>query len=129
MTTGNKPFLRLNINGNIDWDRWLSDLDKYMLKSGYKQYNQNLKGENFAYWKTFEDSYQVGLYIFDFREFENHINIVSKVSFSFECSFNDCRIELTVVEKIDLHEFEEMAKVFYDSMEKYCPEYKKYNHE
>ena len=98
-----------------DWDKFLSNLNSFMTVSGYRKHNQSLNNEDFAYWKNFDDKYQVGLLIYDFTKF-----VGDRVSIQFQCmtSAND-RIDLTVSKAIELSEFEEMAEAFHEAIKKY----------
>jgi len=120
--TKKQKFSLINLNNITDWDKWLTELDEYAKNSGYRKYNQNLKREDFAYWKTFDEKYQVGLFVYDFRNFRDRDPNANRIGIQFECMFVniDSRIDLTVSKEIELEEFEKMAKDFYEAMSKYC---------
>jgi hypothetical protein len=106
-----------------DWDAWLMEVEANLSKSGYRRYNQNLRSEDFAYWKTFykkeKKIYQVGILFYDFRKYGD-LN-VHQISVQWQCILLcDDRIDLSVSKEIEVAEFEEMAKTFYEAMSQYC---------
>lgn len=114
-----KAFAIHNVSSSTDWKQYLEDLHTYLTELGFRKYNQNLKHEDFAYWKKYDDKYQIGLFVYDFTKYDQPKN---KVSIQFECMpiDIDCRCDLSVSKDIELPEFEEMAKTFYEAMIKYC---------
>lgn len=121
-----KPLLFENIGECKSWDEWLDKTEIALRDNGYRKYNQNIKNEDFTYWKTFyvndEKAYQVGLLFYDFRKhMVNNLTISERIGVQFECMFIDInsRIDLTVSKNITLLEFEAMSKTFYDSMFQY----------
>lgn len=117
----NPPLLIASVSGCTSWDEWLEQIELSLKEIGYRKYKQNLKNEDFAYWKTF-DGYQVGLFFYDFRKHQNQFNIPEGIGVQFECMFTDIdsRIDLSVSKDISLEQFEIMAKTFVDAMFKYC---------
>jgi hypothetical protein len=99
----------------------LENIDAHLKELGYRKYNQKLKHEDFAYWKTYKDNegkelYQIGLLVYDFRRFEPKHG----VSVQFECVlYCDERIDLTVSDDITLEKFEAMSEDFYHAMKKH----------
>jgi hypothetical protein len=120
MNTDNKKAEKqFAIHGvSTDWNKYLDELHKYLTGLGFKKYKQNLKREDFAYWKKYDDKYQIGLFVYDFTKYD----LKNKVSIQFECmAINiDGRCDLSVSKEIELPEFEKMAKAFYEAMSKYC---------
>lgn len=111
------------ISMNIDWEDWLSALDKKVTEIGYRKYNQSHKGENFAYWKSFYDDkeeekkiYQIGILVYDFRQYEKAKGSgFYRISTQYECMLiGDDRIDLIVSKKMPIEDFEVMAKSFYE---------------
>ena len=103
-----------------DWDQWLEEFEKNLKERGYKKYRQDFRGSDFQYWKAFPSSknhkYQVGVLFFDFRRYRDGENITVQ----YYCmTSGDDSIDLIISKNIDLSEFEEMARVFYESMKPY----------
>ena len=92
-----------------------------LVQLGFRKYKQKLKQEDFAYWKKYDDKYQIGLFVYDFTKYGQH-NLKNKVSIQFECMPIDIdgRCDLSVSKEIELPEFEKMAKSFYEGMIEYC---------
>ena len=109
-----------NVNSDTDWNKYLDELHTYLTELGFRKYYQNLNREDFAYWKKYDDKYQIGLLVYDFTKYDRH-DLKNKVSIQFECMpiDIDCRCDLKVSKDIELPEFEEMAESFYNAMEKY----------
>lgn len=103
------------------WDEWLSKVELALKELGYTKYQQNLKNEDFAYWKTIrvngEKAYQVGLLFYDFRKFDNFRGS-NRIGVQFECMpiNTDSRVDLSVSKDITVQQFEEMAAAFYNTM-------------
>lgn len=116
----NPPLLIASVSGCTSWDEWLEKTELSLKEIGYRKYKQNLKNEDFAYWKTFE-GYQVGLFFYDFRKHQNQFNIPERIGVQFECMFThiEARIDLSVSKDISLEQFEIMAKTFVDAMFQY----------
>lgn len=99
---------------------WLEKTELKLKGLGYRKYHQNLKNEDFAYWKSFSDGdkkiYQIGLFFYDYRKYD--INNIG-VQFEFMFIDSDNRIDLSVSDNISLEQFEEMGITFYNSMKKY----------
>lgn len=111
--------------GSTDWDEWLSLVEGRLKKLGYRRYNQNLKSEDFAYWKSFYDEdakiYQIGLFFYDFRKYADRDPNANRISIQYECMLlGRDRVDMTVSKDIDLPEFEKMARTFYEAMWQYC---------
>jgi len=106
---------------STDWEQYLDELHTYLTNLGFRKYKQNLKREDFAYWKKYDNKYQIGLFIYDFTKYEPH-NLNTKVSIQFGCMLIDIngRCDLSVSKEIELPEFEKMAKTFYEAMSEYC---------
>lgn len=117
----NPPLLIASVSDCTSWDEWLEKTELSLKELGYRKYKQNLKNEDFAYWKKFK-GYQVGLFFYDFRKHQNKFNIPEIISVHFECMFTDvdARIDLSVSKDISLEQFEIMAKTFIDAMFQYC---------
>ena len=81
----NPPLLIASVSGCTSWDEWLEKTELLLKELGYKKYKQNLKNEDFAYWKKFE-GYQVGLFFYDFREYQNQFLIKPFCTKVFEVS-------------------------------------------
>ena len=115
------PLLIASVSGCTSWDEWLEKTEILLKEIGYRKYKQNLKNEDFAYWKNFE-GYQVGLFFYDFRKYQNQINIPERICVQFECMLTDidARIDLSVSKDISLEQFESIAKTFIDAMFQYC---------
>lgn len=116
-----KQFAIHGVSSSTDWKQYLDELHQYLTELGFRKYNQNLKREDFAYWKKYDDKYQIGLFVYDFTKYDQH-NLKNKVSIQFECMPIDIngRCDLSVSKEIELPEFEKMAKAFYEAMIKYC---------
>ena len=118
------PLLIPSVVDFTSWDEWLESTEKKLKEIGYGRYKQNIKHEDFAYWKTFHVGggigYMVGIYFYDFRKYAERDPNTNRISVQFECQFvNDFRMDLTVSKDIPLEEFETMAATFYDAMSKY----------
>lgn len=115
------PLLIASVSGCTSWDEWLEKTELSLKEVGYRKYKQNLKNEDFAYWKNFE-GYQVGLLFYDFRKYQNQLNMPERIGVQYECMFTDvdARIDLSVSKDISLEQFEIMAKTFIDAMFQYC---------
>ena len=106
------------------WDSWLTEAENSLKERGYTRYEQNLKREDFCYWKTFKDGdnklYQIGVLFYDFRKYIDRDPHANRICTMYECMLlGEYRIDMTVSKDIDLPELEEMAIEFYNSMKKY----------
>jgi hypothetical protein len=106
-----------------NWDKWIEDLHKNIIKSGYQKFNQNHRREDFSYWKNFKDDnnnkiYQIGVLVYDYRKFMTPEDYsCNRIGIAFNCLlFSEGRIEMEVSEDISLDKFEEMALSFYKTM-------------
>lgn len=117
--------MKFNVNAVYNsyeyWKEWMEKAESHLINAGYKKFNQNLRGEDFTYWKTFfadnEKAYMVGVLFYDFMKYDNPIK---RIGTMYECMLlGDNRVDLTVSKEIELIDFEDMARVFYDSMKKY----------
>jgi hypothetical protein len=94
------------------WDEWLLYVEKEMKAKGYTKYKQDYRNSTFQCWKTIkrkdERLYQIGMLIYDYRDFYGHIGV------QFECIISGKSIFLSVSENIAVAEFEKMAKKFYN---------------
>ena len=117
----NYPLLVDSVSEYTSWDEWLEKTEASLTELGYRKYKQDVKNEDFAYWKAFE-GYQVGIFFYDFRKYQNQFNVPERIGVQFECMFTDidARIDLSVSKDITLEQFEIMAKTFIDSMYKYA---------
>jgi hypothetical protein len=117
--------MTIEMKSNFDWDKWLEEKETFYKESGYRKYNQNLKGEDFAYWKVFKDEeeevYQIGILVFDFRKYPQLDPQAERIGLQYECMLInvDYRIDLIVCKDMFLTEFEIMAKDFYEIMKIY----------
>lgn len=116
----NYPLLVDSVSECTSWDEWLEKNEASLKELGYRKYRQDIKNEDFAYWKAFE-GYQVGIFFYDFRKYQNQFSVPERIGVLFECMFTDidARIDLSVSKDITLEQFEIMAKTFIDSMHKY----------
>jgi hypothetical protein len=115
---------QLAVTEGKDWDKWLIDMEASLKLSGYRRYNQYFKSEDFAYWKSFYDDdlniYQVGVLFYDFRKYIDIDPNANRISIQYECMLIcDDRIDLSTSKRIEVFEFEKMAKTFYEAMSKY----------
>jgi len=122
-----KPILIQSVTSIDSWDEWLRETEDFLGIRGYRKYKQNLKNEDFAYWKSFYDSednkiYQLGLFFYDFRKFTHLDQNHERIGIQFICMLNDNdgRIDLSISKDITLDYFESMSLDFYNSMSKYC---------
>lgn len=112
------------IGGVLDWDGWLLKYENNLKELGYVKFNQNHKKEDFCYWKGFSNGeykiYQVGVLFYDFRKYAYRDPMANRIGVMYHCMIlaND-RIDMEVSKEIDLPEFENMAKDFYQAMCKY----------
>ena len=110
------------MNRQRNWGLFLVQLHEDMTSRGYTKYNQKLHGESFSYFKTFYGKYQIGVLVYDWREYPAAYAREKQVSFQYECMPVDLngRVDLSVCnDTITLEEFEEMSEHFYVSMKKY----------
>lgn len=118
----NPPKIFPKIVHDNSWDIWLEKTQKKLEDHGFKIYHQNHKREDFAYWKRYsingKDVYQIGILFYDWRKYSYTDPGANTIGIQFECLFIgiDSRIDLTVSKNIELIEFEEMARAFYNSM-------------
>lgn len=104
------------------YNTWLSFTRLQLENNDYKEFNQDYKGSNFQYWKTFEiegkKAYQIGVLFFDFRKHNKEMNAPEKISVQFECLLinEDSRVDLTISkDDMTLKQFEDFSKNFYYS--------------
>ena len=96
----------------IDWDTWLLDYETKLKSKGFAKYNQKYKHEDFAYWKTIEGLYQIGVLFYDVRQFGEQ-----RIGVQFECSLlTKERIDLSVSMDISIEDFEIMAQTFFNTL-------------
>lgn len=117
------PLLIPNVS-NASWDEWLTETENKLKELGYSKYKQNLKKEDFAYWKTFTDGgkniYQIGILFYDFRVYQHNDPNANRIGVMYECMLlGGDRIDFTVSKNIDLRQYELMAYDFYNVMNKY----------
>lgn len=118
------PLLFSNGDNFISWSNWLEHTEKSLRDLAYRKYNQKLKNEDFAYWKTFyKDSikaYQVGVLFYDFRPYSKEHNFGDRIGVQYQCIIaGESRIDMMIYQDITLAEAEEMAEKFYDSMSQF----------
>ena len=113
-------FALQNVSSSTDWAKYLEDLDNFLKDKGFRKYNQNHKREDLAYWKQYDEKYQIGLLIYDWRKYPQH-NFEKRVSIAFECMLLDIdgKCDLCVDKDIELYDFEMMADSFYNAMAEY----------
>ena len=110
---------------NDNWDSWLSEFESNLADICYKKYNQNYKSESFSYWKSFKIGtkkvYQIGVLFYDFREFSGIIHMADLINITYDCRILGVNnvIDMSCFGNVDVSEFEEMAKDFYNTMKKY----------
>lgn len=117
-----KEFYIQDVDRNTDWKQYLNELHEYLTELGFRKYIQNHKREDFAYWKIYDNKYQIGLLVYDFTKYGGKHDLNNKVSIQFEAMPIDIsgRCDLSVSKEIELPEFEKMAKGFYEAMIEYC---------
>lgn len=124
-TSINPPLLIDSSNNFTTWNEWLAYVETNLKALNYTKFIQNLNNEDFAYWKTFyidnEKAYQVGIFFYDFRKYQENYNTPERIAIQYECHLlnGEGRIDLSVFKNITLEEFEDMSKTFYDTMHKY----------
>lgn len=100
--------------GNVtSLNEWLKKTEAKLKELGYDRLKGHHKDENFGYWKTFEDKYQIAILFYDFREYGGNIGT------QFECLLcgDNGRHDFSVSNRnIDLEKFESMAKAFLNTM-------------
>jgi len=103
-----------------DWNEWLDFVESELFSMGYRKYKQNIKNEDFAYWKNFEN-YQVGVFFYDFRKYQNAFNVPERIGVQFECMLTNInsRVDLSVSKEITIEEFENISNSFYIGMKKH----------
>ena len=103
---------------NNDCDRWLEQFHLEMTERGYTKHKGGYGGERFAYWKTFNGNYQVGLLIFDYRKYLDRDPDADKIGIQYECmllNFDD-RLDMSFnKDKATVEEFEKMSEKFYNT--------------
>lgn len=103
------------------WKEWMEKAEVRLREEGYRKFNQNLRGEDFTYWKTFlvdgVKAYMTGVLFYDFMKYDHP---VKRIGTMYECMLlGDNRVDLTVSKEMELEEFEDMSKVFYESMRRF----------
>jgi len=96
----------------------------FILNLGYRKYVQNVKNEDFAYWKPFErdenkkNGYSVGLFFYDwskYPQFTKKENISCSLEFMLRNNDLVDRLDLTISDdRITIEQFEIFCKKFYD---------------
>ena len=121
-----KPLLQQHtISGSTDWDSWLLEFETNLKEIGYIKFVQNHNNEDFCYWKTFKNGeykiYQIGVLFYDFRKYADIDPMANRIGVMYQCMLLcDDRIDMDVSKEIDLPEFENMSKTFYEAMSQYC---------
>ena len=121
-----KPLLQQHtISGSTDWDSWLLEFETNLKEIGYIKFVQNHNNEDFCYWKTFKNGedkiYQIGVLFYDFRKYADIGPMANRIGVMYKCMLLcDDRIDMDVSKEIDLPEFENMSKTFYEAMSQYC---------
>ena len=96
----------------------------YLVNLGYRKYNQNLRMEDFAYWKSFEsdedrkNGYSVGLLVYDLSKYPQFSQKDSiSISLEFMLGNNDKidRLDLTISDdRVSVEQFEDFCKKFFE---------------
>lgn len=109
-----------SVNKEIDWAEYLVNLDEYLVEKGFEKHEQNLKYEDFVYWKDYEGLYRIGIFVFDFSKHKSY-TLKNEVMLQFECIISNTKgfCDLVVTKEIELAEFEKMSLDFYRVMFKY----------
>lgn len=121
----NKYPIIFNFEQSIqDWDEWLMLVEERLTILGYRKYNQNLKNEDFAYWKTFRDegkkAYMVGVNFYDFRKYRTEYNAGNRIGIQYQCILlGHDRIEMDVSKHVSLDNFKIMATKFYQALKEF----------
>ncbi len=96
-------------------DNEISKIDTELKSKGYKKYDQLHKESDYQYWKTLS-GYQVGVLIYDFRQYDKK----ESIKILYECKLlNEDRVDLTMSKNINIDEFEEISEQFYNFMNDY----------
>ena len=109
----------------INWDEWLNEKESFLKNRGYVKFNQNLRLEDFTYWKIFRDendnkTHMVGVLFYDFRKHNSLTDIGYRIEVMYQCILlGENRIDLTISKDITIDKFEEISLVFYNTMKKY----------
>lgn len=94
-----------------NWDDWLTYVEQEMKNKRYTKYKQDYRNSTFQFWKTIkrkdEKLYQIGMLVYDYRDFYGHIGV------QHECIISGKGIFLSVSETMKVSDFEKMAKKFY----------------
>jgi hypothetical protein len=113
-----KPELKTKGEG-FDWETWLSEYDSNLTSRGYVKYRQNLKREDFCYWKEFKKDgksiFMVGVLFYDFRRY-NYLGLeMERIGTMYTISFiGSGRADLDISNDMDLPEIEKIARIFYE---------------
>lgn len=111
---------------NTDWDLWLSNIETKLKELGYRKYNQKIKSEDFAYWKTMQ-GYMVGVFFYDFRKYKHNDPYSNRIGLQYECMLIniDGRCDLSISrDDTTIEIFETISKHFYESMISFCDVHK-----
>lgn len=120
----NPPLLIVDNRCTQSWDEWLSKTEIKLKETGYEKYVQNIRNEDFCYWKTFKNGenkiYKIGIYFYDFRKYADCDPHANRIDIMYECMLLcDDRIDMLVSKNINLFEFENMSETFYGAMSQY----------
>ena len=95
-----------------------------LVNLGYRKYKQDVKNEDFAYWKSFErdenrqNGYSVGLFFYDlskYHQFTQKENISCSLEFMLGNNEKVDRLDITISDdKITLKQFEAFCKKFFE---------------
>lgn len=118
------PIIEYNVTSPPETvDQWLGNVTAWLNNAGFTKYKQNLKHEDYTYWKTVWDNYHekklysIGLLFYDWRKYPT---AGDRIGIMYECMLlGENRIDMTVSDDIMLKDFEQMCEDFYNSMKKY----------
>ena len=115
------PLLIADVSGSTSWDEWLLETETKLKEIGYRRYVQNYKNEDFTYWKIFKNGedkiYRIVIFFYDLRKYADRDPYANRIGVMYECMIlGEDRIDMCVSKNIDLVEFENMAKTFYEAM-------------
>lgn len=113
--------MKLYKEENEDWDDWLKQLETKLSKKGFGKFNQKIHREDYAFWKKYDEKYQIGIFVYDFRKYLDRNPNANYVGLSFHCHILD---EETFRMEVDrehptLKVIEEISSKFYESMKEF----------
>lgn len=113
----------------------LEIFEKKILEKGYKKYQGHFKKEDYAYWKSFDVTYdedggkkvgyQIALMVYDFGKYLQNTDVLP-ISISFEFILgnydNIGRVDLSISDdKLSVTDFEQICDNFYTTI---CKQWK-----